>query len=128
MDGQSARVPESRDLASEIQVPDAPSQSEDLVEPSGGPPRNVPRHGPGFLGASPEVQRQVRRLHHNLGHPDVQRFTKFLRERQAEPTVIQAALDFQCDSCLEAQRDMPLLGQPQFMMTSNLTLLLAWTL
>ena len=84
-------------------IPEMP-QADDTAEPHGGPPRNIPRHGPGFLSAGPEIQKQVRRLHHNLGHPDAQRFCKFLRERQADPSVISAALDYQCDSCLEAQK------------------------
>ena len=73
-------------------IPEMP-RADDTAEPRGGPPRNIPRHGPGFLSAGPEIQKQVRRLHHNLGHPDAQRFCKFLRERQADPSVISAALD-----------------------------------
>ena len=95
----------SGDVSSQAQTESSREVYEgDLEEPGGGPPRNVARHGPGFLRASPEVKAQIRRLHHNLGHPDAQRFFKFLRERQAEASVIQAALDFQCDSCLEAQK------------------------
>ena len=71
---------------------------------SGAPPRNVPRHGPGFLDAPPEIKAHVRKLHHNLGHPDPQKYLQFLRERGSGDEVLKAARDFQCDSCLESQK------------------------
>ena len=77
---------------------------EEAAEPiQGGPPRCIARHGPAFLRASSEVQSQLRRMHHNLGHPSPDRFAKYLKERHADVSMVRAALDFQCDSCTEAR-------------------------
>eukprot|EP00435_Cladocopium_sp_Y103_P018919 s1103_g4.t1 len=70
---------------------------------SGKPPKNIPAHGPGFLELSSDEKAQIRRLHHNLGHPHPQRFAKFLKERHAVPSMVQGALDYQCDSCAETK-------------------------
>ena len=67
-------------------------------------PPSVARHGPGFLELSPEEQSQIRRIHHNLGHPATDRFVKFLKERHADPRIVRGAADFQCDSCTETKR------------------------
>ena len=71
-------------------------------------PRNVARHGPGFLELTLEEQSQLRRLHHNLGHPATDRFVKFLKERHADPKIVCGAADFQCDSCTESKRGFEL--------------------
>jgi hypothetical protein len=44
------------------------------------------------------------RLHHNLGHPLPNKFANFLKERHADPSLAQGALDFQCDSCAESSK------------------------
>eukprot|EP00435_Cladocopium_sp_Y103_P020778 s1772_g5.t1 len=67
-------------------------------------PRGIAQHGPGCLALSGEEKTQLRRLHHNLGHPATDRFVKFLKERHADPKIVQGALDFQCDSCAESKR------------------------
>ena len=36
-------------------------------------PKSIARHGPGFLKLTGEEKSQVRRLHHNLGHPTAER-------------------------------------------------------
>ena len=100
-DGEPFQQPSSSGdrQQSTVDVPEG-----DCAEPQGGPPLSVPRHGPGFLEASADERSQIRRLHHNLGHPDPQRFAKFLREGHASSTMVRAALDFQCDSCVESQK------------------------
>ena len=67
------------------------------------PPKNVPRHGPGFRDLSSDEQAQLRRLHHNLGHPNPLKFARFLKERHSDSSLVRGALDFQCDSCAETK-------------------------
>jgi len=50
-----------------------------------------------------EEKSQIRRLHHNLGHPTAERFVKFLKERHVDPRIVQGAWDYQCDSCAESK-------------------------
>ena len=69
-----------------------------------GRPKNVARHGPGFLSLNAEEKAQIRRLHHNLGHPKTELLVRFLKERHVEPHILQGAMDFQCDSCTESQK------------------------
>ena len=51
-----------------------------------------------------EEKAQIRRLHHNLGHPTAERLAKFMKERHAEHRIIQGVLDFHCDSCSEGKK------------------------
>ena len=44
---------------------------------------------------------ELSRLHHNLGHPAVEVFVKFLQERKSEPALIRGARDYCCATCLE---------------------------
>ncbi|CAL1159010.1 unnamed protein product, partial [Cladocopium goreaui] len=76
---------------------------EDVVVVSKDPPKNVPVHGPGYMLLNGDEKAQIRRLHHNLGHPHPQKFAWFLKERHAEPHLVQGALDYQCDSCAETK-------------------------
>ena len=74
-------------------------------------PRIVPKSGPKFLALAGNVQSDLKRLHNNLGHPDPERFGKFLKERGATSDIVQGALDMQCDGCTEMQ-SQPKLSQP----------------
>ena len=69
----------------------------------GHPPKSIPKHGPGFLALGKEERDWVRRVHHKMGHPDPQRFARFLKSTHATPAVVAGALDYQCDACLESQ-------------------------
>ena len=89
-----------------------------------GIPKSIARHGPGFLNLTGEEKAQIRRLHHNLGHPTAERLAKFMKERHAEHRIIQGVLDFQCDSC---SRDLTLHDRLPYMMTWVSIRLLAWT-
>ena len=66
-------------------------------------PRIIPKSGPAFLNLSGVQKGDLRRLHNNLGHPDVEKMVKFLTERGAQSEVIQAARDMVCDTCVESQ-------------------------
>ena len=68
-----------------------------------GPPP-VANHGPGFLNLSPQERSELKRVHHNLGHPDPQRMARYLRDGGACEAVIKGALDYQCDSCTESRK------------------------
>ena len=66
-------------------------------------PRIIPKSGPAFLNLNGVQKGDLRRLHNNLGHPDVEKMVKFLTERGAQSEVIQAARDMVCDTCVESQ-------------------------
>ena len=68
-----------------------------------GPPP-VANHGPGFLKLTSQEQCELKQLHHNLGHPDPNKFMTFLRQGGACKEVQQAALDYQCDACTEPKK------------------------
>ena len=90
-------------------VKPAPNVDESGIKISEGyPPRGIPQHGPGFLSLGKEEQDWVRSTHGKMGHPDPQRFARFLKTTHASPTVIAGALDFQCDACIESQRGFQL--------------------
>eukprot|EP00435_Cladocopium_sp_Y103_P032161 s399_g8.t1 len=69
----------------------------------GWPPKIIPTHGPAFRSLSAQQQADLKRLHHNLGHPDPARFQRMLEAQGADQSVIAGAQDMQCDVCLETQ-------------------------
>ena len=85
-------------------------EEEEFIE--GKPPRNLARHGPGFLSFGKDQQKWLRRVHHRLGHPDAETLLRYLRSTEAEPAVLDGARDYQCDACLEARKgfDLPQAG------------------
>ena len=64
-------------------------KSEGIREPDidmgivGHPPKNIPRHGPRFLGLGKEERDWIRQVHHRMGHPDPQKFAQFLKSTHA---------------------------------------------
>ena len=68
-----------------------------------GPPPTA-NHGPGFLKLTSQEQSEIKQLHHNLGHPDPNKFMAFLRQGGATKELQQAALDYQCDACTESKK------------------------
>ena len=66
-------------------------------------PVTVPTSGPDFRSLSAEQKQDLRRLHNNLGHPDPEKFRRFLQERGADEEVLKGAADMACDTCLENQ-------------------------
>ena len=70
----------------------------------GHPPKNVARHGPAFLQLGKDDQTWIRQIHHRMGHPDVEKLTRFLKHTHADPRIVAGARDYQCDACLESHR------------------------
>ena len=54
----------------------------------GFPPKGVAKHGPRFLELSKEEREWLRRVHHRMGHPDPNKFARFLKDTHADPHVI----------------------------------------
>lgn len=81
-------------------------------EITGNPPRNLARHGPGFLSLGVDQRKWLRQIHHRLGHPDTETLIRYLRSANAEQAVLEGARDFQCDACVEARKgfDLPQAG------------------
>eukprot|EP00435_Cladocopium_sp_Y103_P011864 s3531_g3.t1 len=108
-------------------VPEASSNSDDQImsEPSDASshahdkvhevkewaPRVIPKHGPRFLALDGDKQGDLKRLHVNLGHPDPEKFSRFLVERSASDEVVTGSKDMCCDTCVETQ-NRPKLSQP----------------
>ena len=91
-------------------IGDIPSDV-DMVPVKGWPPRATPQHGPAFLRLELKQKEELKRLHHNLGHPDPARLKRMLEEQGASEEIVAGALDMQCDVCLETQKK-PKLANP----------------
>ena len=78
----------------------------------GRPPRNLARHGPGFLSLEEEQKQWLKKVHHRLGHPDAETLVRYLKTTDAEPVLIDGAKDYQCDACTETRKgyDLPQAG------------------
>lgn len=75
---------------------------------SGFPPKSVAQHGPAFLSLSQMERDWIKRVHHRMGHPDPQRFARFLKDTHAEARIIAGALDYQCGARSESSRGFAL--------------------
>ena len=82
----------------------ARKEEDDEEELVGGPPRNVARSGPRFLELGAEDRKWLKSLHHRLGHPDADKFARYLKSVHAEGRFVAAALDYQCDTCSESRK------------------------
>ena len=89
-----------------------PPNVEHDEEISGRPPKNLARHGPGFLNLDTDKQKWLKQIHHRLGHPDAETMVRYLRSTNAEQAVVEGARNFQCDACVEARKgfDLPKAG------------------
>ena len=74
-------------------------------------PKVIPKSGPKFLGLGKGERGELMRLHRNLGHPDPEKFCRFLLERGAKPEIVEGAKDMCCDTCVETKTG-PKLSQP----------------
>lgn len=74
-------------------------------------PRVIPKSGPKFMGLEKGERGELMRLHRNLGHPDPEKFCRFLLERGAKPEIVAGAKDMCCDTCVETKTG-PKLSQP----------------
>jgi hypothetical protein len=98
-------VPSSMALPTENRIQSVADAKAASCSPvPGWAPKIIPRHGPAFRALEPQQRADLARLHHNLGHPDPARLQRLLIDQGAENSVIQGALDMQCDVCLETQR------------------------
>ena len=70
----------------------------------GYPPKGIAQHGPKFTALKREERDWIKRVHHRMGHPDPERFAKFLKDTHADPAVVAGALEFQCDACSESRQ------------------------
>ena len=95
-EGESSGTDTKRRAVSSTEEP-----LEDQVE---GIPRGIPKHGPGFLRLGREDREWLKRVHHRMGHPDPERFAKFLRDTHADSKFVSGALDLQCSSCAESSK------------------------
>eukprot|EP00435_Cladocopium_sp_Y103_P027437 s224_g6.t1 len=102
--GSNAEVPQVQHETPVVEPP----KSERM---EGWAPKITPKSGPAFQSLGSSERADLRRLHNNLGHPDPQKFVKFLTERGAKPEVIAGAKDMCCDTCVETQ-SRPKTSQP----------------
>ena len=65
-------------------------------------PPPVPLHGPAFRSLTSEDKTRLRRIHNNLGHPSPETLARHLKAAHESQALVDAALDFQCDVCLES--------------------------
>ncbi|CAE7320417.1 GIP [Symbiodinium sp. KB8] len=82
--------------------PELSSAARNPPDLEGWAPPPVPLHGPAFRNLSRESKTQLIRIHNNLGHPAPQTLANHLKAAGENPEMIQAALDYQCDVCLES--------------------------
>ena len=65
-------------------------------------PPPTPIHGPAFRRLSDTQKQELVKLHKNLGHPDPNKLGAHLVAQKADPAIIEAALEYSCDACLES--------------------------
>ena len=82
--------------------PSMPAEPTDLQQ--GWPPPPTPVSGPAFNSLTREGKAELIRNHRNLEHPAPQVLSKHLKAAGADQSLVDAdaALDFQCDTCLES--------------------------
>ena len=91
--GNSARASQVR-IVDEGHEPEVPhGDGVDMIPPS------ILQSGPAFQSLSSAQQTALKRLHNNLGHPDVDRMVKFLEHRGADSALVDAAKDMHCGAC-----------------------------
>ena len=104
---EAKRAPGDLEISEPSEVlPGNPSSQE-----QGWAPKVVPKHGPKFLSLDEGKRNELRKLHVNLGHPDPEKFGRFLVERGASNEVVAGSTDMCCDTCVETQMK-PKLSQP----------------
>ena len=70
----------------------------------------IAEHGPRFAKLPENTQREIIKIHKNLGHPDNKLLQRVLRDQKWEPEIVDSIGDFQCPACFETQR--PKLARP----------------
>ena len=70
----------------------------------------VAEHGPRFASLPETTQREIIKIHKNLGHPDNKLLQRVLKDQNWEPKIVDSIGDFHCPACFETQR--PKLARP----------------
>ena len=84
-------------------VPGGSGESQSMrPDLEGWAPPPTPTHGPAFRNLDKAAKSQLVRIHNNLGHPSPETLAKHLKAAGEDPALVQAALDYQCDACLES--------------------------
>ena len=96
---QEAENPQAKDPVS-AGVPEPETANGQNLEGWAPPP--TPLHGPAFRSLDKESKATLIRIHKNLGHPSPMVLSQHLKAAGQEPAMIEAALDYQCDTCLES--------------------------
>ncbi|CAE7225513.1 RE1 [Symbiodinium sp. CCMP2592] len=79
-----------------------PAVSASPPDLEGWAPPPVPLHGPAFRNLDADQKAQFVRIHNNLGHPAPTTLAKHLKAAGEAQALVDAALDFECDACLES--------------------------
>ena len=69
---------------------------------SGWAPPPTPLSGPAFRNLTVQAKQELVRIHRNLGHPAPLTLASHLKAAGADPKLVDAAKDYECDSCLES--------------------------
>ena len=70
----------------------------------------IAEHGPRFAKLPENTQREIIKIHKNLGHPDNKLLQRVLKDQNWEPEIVDSLGDFHCPACFETQR--PKLARP----------------
>ncbi len=87
-----------------------PSQSSGSRTPNlceGWAPPPTPLHGPKYRSLSAQEKADLALLHRNLGHPDPNVLSAHLKVQGAAQHIIEAALEYVCDTCVESVSKRP---------------------
>ena len=97
--------------AHQRQVPEVPSTEQDMPTSEamvpegmlpGWPAPPTPVSGPAFQKLTKEAKAELIRIHRNLGHPTPAVLSKHLKAAGVDQALVDAARDYQCDTCLES--------------------------
>ena len=101
-EGESA-PPSEQDPIQHTRFGNVPSSGAEELPPNleAWAPPPTPLHGPAFRALSRESKAELIRIHKNLRHPAPDTLARHLLAAQADPKLVAAARDFQCDVCLE---------------------------
>lgn len=108
MDLESTNEPTSQPIAKpesspeNIPTPGIRTVTSEICEGWAPPP--TPLHGPCFRNFPESIKQILVKPHKNLGHPSPQQLSEHLKAQGATQQVIDAALEFVCDTCVESTK------------------------
>ena len=97
---QIVSAPKPHPVSSDTSLGAPSTSSEPNLEGWGPPP--IPIHGPAFRNLDKDLKARLIRAHNNLGHPAPKKLSEHLRAAGECQPLVEAALDYQCDVCLES--------------------------